>query len=418
MSAFHFYLTFNPYLNQGLEPGYTQAHEFFDYLKSELKKSPDGYAYWGKIIGQEREHAPNFDQIKEIMGKNAEINHSTHLYITDFQNIWVGKVSEVKEHIGKDFKTLEFYKDKNVEIWFKLTDFTLLTYGPEETAQKLSELYIHNPYNNLEIDGLSPFTTGVRYPCILQDLAEEPYFDQESESGPLALQYNPAVNHTASRQVLWNLHNYVFTEGVYNKIPHAAKVEIESAELDILERRHHNLPRIAFSYIKALEVVLNDLIIHHIKRKGFGEQFFVAYESMPPKLYFEDNRDGLIPISKFQKTYSMNQLIFFMERGNAKGGFAFKKAFADHKPFIQFMTKELPALAKENSLNEMRGIVAHNNADRILPQDAFAVRNLMLGLGCTGLILRAYQTFYHQALKGMSQVQNTYDDNVKLKKVA
>ena len=55
MSAIHFYLTFNPFLNNDYEPGYTQAHEFYDFLKEIIKDDKEGSAYWGKIIGKERE---------------------------------------------------------------------------------------------------------------------------------------------------------------------------------------------------------------------------------------------------------------------------------------------------------------------------------------------------------------------------
>src|SRR5690606_8858909 len=104
----------------------------------------------------------------------------------------------------------------------------------------------------------------------VQDLAEEQYFDQfdDTEFSHLILKPNPAIAKNSSEVVLNSLHNYIFPEAIYSKIPHAAKLEIESAEMDMLESRHHNMHKIAFSYLKALEIVLNDLIIQHIKRKG------------------------------------------------------------------------------------------------------------------------------------------------------
>ena len=140
------------------------------------------------------------------------------------------------------------------------------------------------------------------------------------------------MNNTAISNVIRNLYTYALPEKLYNKLPHAAKAEIESAEIDMFENRHHNLSKIAFSYIKVMEIILNDLIIHHIKRSGYGDQFFVAYESMPPKLYFEDNKPGLIPISKFQKNYSCTQLFYFVQRGMKGNSFCFKKAFARKNP--------------------------------------------------------------------------------------
>ena len=54
-SPLHFYLTFNPYLNQEYEHDYTQAHEFYDFLKELVQKNKNATAYWGKIISSDRE---------------------------------------------------------------------------------------------------------------------------------------------------------------------------------------------------------------------------------------------------------------------------------------------------------------------------------------------------------------------------
>lgn len=421
-SPLHFYLTFNPFLNQCLDSGFTQAHEFHEFLKENVKKDKDGYAYWGKIIGKGRESKINIENFQSVITKNKENCHSTHLYISDFAHLWVAKVEEVSKTISKKemSKTLPFYEDKNVEIWFKISDFELLEYTAEETASKLSEFYIDNDYVENTINGLSPFTTSIRYPTFVQDLAEEMYFDEldNDESTHLVLKGNPAINKTGTTQVLKALHSYAFPEGLYHKLPHSAKAEIEAAELDILENRHHNMGRIAFAYIKALEIVINDLTIHHIKRSGFGDEFFVQTDSMPPKLFLENDRDGLVPISQFQKNYSIGQLIYFIQRCERSSNFCFKKSFQKKKGFVNFLLKDLPKILEENSIIEMRGILAHNNADDITEEDAFAVRNLILGVGCQGLIHLLYQNFFDEEFKFIAKVQNKYGESKSKSKKA
>lgn len=422
-SPIHFYLTFNPFLNQGCEQGFTQAHEFHQFLSGIVQKNKDGYAYWGKIIGKDRSPKVKLENFKQVLTKNNELNHSTHLYISDFTHLWVAKVIDVEQEISKKEQklALSFYEGKNVEIWFKVSDFELLEYTPEETASKLAEFYMDNSYEEMKIDGLSPFTTAVRYPVFMQDIAEEMYFDEldTDENTHLVLKGHPAINHNSSAQVLKALHAYAFPEALYQKLPHSAKAEIESAELDILENRNHQMGRIAFSYIKALEIVVNDLTIHHIKRCGYGDEFFVQTDSMPPKLYLENDRDGLIPISKFPKNYSIGQLIFFIQRCERSSNFCFKKSFQSKKGFINFILKDLPKILEDNSLLEMRGILAHNDASEISEEDAFAVRNLILGVGCQGLIHMLYQSFYEEDYKFIAKVKNKYGDSpAKGKKAA
>ena len=98
------------------------------------------------------------------------------------------------------------------------------------------------------------------------------------------------------------------------KIPHAAKLEIEAAEVDMLESRHHNMHKIAFSYLKSLEIVLNDLIVGHIKRKGLADQFYVDATSSPPKIYLNPSKDYYTSLKQFNKNFSVAHLMYFLER--------------------------------------------------------------------------------------------------------
>ncbi len=414
-SPIHFYLTFNPYLNNHEEPHYTQAHEFYERLLNEVKTNPqEAYLYWGKIIGSSRESKLEIKKFEETIEKNKLLNASTHLYITDFNNLWVGKVESVSSEKPKKLKTLSFYEDKKVEIWFKITDFTLLEHHPESSAQKLSELYIDNEYSSLKIDEISPYTTGISYPAFVQDLSEEAFFDEvdETEFSHLILQGHPAINNMASLQVLKYIHSYALPEKLYKKLPHSARAEIEIAEIDILENRHHNNKRIAFSYIKAFEIIMNDLVIHHLKRQGFGDEFFVDATSMPPKLYLEQASENLIPISAFQKNYSIGQLVYFLQKAH-QTNFCLKKAFQPHKPFVDFVTNDLSTILKSNKILEIRGILAHGESDEVSIHDAMAIRNLMLGIGCKGLIHNVYQSFYHKEFKDFSKVLGNYQSKIK-----
>lgn len=394
-----------------MENGYTQAHEFFEYLQEAVKKDPDGYAYWGKVISKDREKKVDIKHFQSIVDSNKENGFSTHLYISDYKNLWVAKVDEIVEGIGKDFKTLDFYKDKKIEVWFKISDITILEYCPETTASKLSELYIDNDYNDLIIEGLSPFTTGIKYPAIIQDLAEEHYFDELEDSDGKLVSITPeAIKNTGSAKVIKTLNTYCFPDVVYSKIPHSAKMEIESAELDMMDSRHHNFTKVAFSYIKAFEIIVNHLVIHHMKKAGIGDEFFVKPDVMPPKLYLNDfDADGLVPLGKFQKNFSINQLIYFVERIIKSNRLSFNRAFKDQKPFVKWFTNDLQKSLETNQLMKIRGILAHSDSDAITESDLLAVRNLILGIGQTGLIMEAFKYFYPEIRNTLS-VQGNYEE--------
>ncbi len=410
-SAKHFYLTFNPHLNSGYEKEYTQAHEFFDLLQGLVKKNKNSSAYWGKIIGADRKSNLDLQKFESVIAENNANELSTHLYITDFKNIWATKVVSVKNSITKKNNCLPFYEGKNVEIWFEISDMILLEYNHDETASKLSELYIDNDFNDIVINGLSPFTTKISYPAIIQDIACEQYFDEfdTSEISHLILRPHSAIYSNALDNVLRCLHTYVFSEQMYAKIPHAAKLEIEAAELDMLEHRHHNLRGIAFNYLKALEIIMNDLVIHHLKRLGMGEDFFVDPETSPPRLYTQQEKDYYIPIKRHQKNFSINQIIYFVERCVNSNHISFKKAFSDHKQFINFVKKDLGNFLKENQFVNIRGILAHNNSSLVTIEDATAIRNIVLGVGCKGLICKLYQSFYPDLFSNQIKVTSDYN---------
>lgn len=358
-----------------------------------------------------------------MVESNNEHGFSTHLYLTDFQNLWVAKVVEVKDGIGKDFKTLDFYKDKKVEVWFKITDFTILEYCPETTASKLSELYIDNVHSPLTIEGLSPFTTGIKLPAIIQDLAEEHYFDElDSQAGALVLGTPDAIKNTGSAKIIKTLTTYCFPESVYSKIPHAAKMEIESAEIDMVEQRHHNFTKVAFSYIKALEIVINHLVIHHMKKEGIGGEFFVKPDVMPPKLYLNDyDENGLVSLDQFQKNFSINQIIYFVERVVKSNRLSFNRVFKDQKPFIKWLTGDLVKTIESLQLMKIRGILAHSDSNAISASDLMAIRSHILGVGQTGLLMEAYRKFHPEINKSFSvrgdyQEKSTSDNKSQSKK--
>ncbi|MCB9063121.1 MAG: hypothetical protein H6622_16475 [Halobacteriovoraceae bacterium] len=415
----HFYLTFNPHLNDYNDPGYTQAHEFYEYIIDQIKNTQKKYAYWGKMIAKNRVSKMDIGPLAEVIKHNQNHNHATHLYLTDYNELWVGKIESVHRTI-KDKKTLSFYDGKNVELWFKISDFALLEFQGDATAKKLSELYIDNQYMDIQIDELSPFTTGIRFPAFVQDLCEENFFNGFENDEYLALKPNPAINDFSTANVVKNITSLAIPHKIFDKIPRGAKLEIERAEMDMLERSNHKLTNIAFSYIKSLEIVLNDLVIHHLKRSGHGESFYVDASKMPPKLSLEMH-PGYISLENFQKNFSIGQILYFIDKCQASNNFSFKKVFGEKKNFINYVSNEFSQILNEYKIIQIRGVLAHGDSQKIENNDALTIRNLILGVADTGLINALYLKFYGQDFAPISSIKSqlpAQKTKAKLKLVA
>jgi hypothetical protein len=368
-----------------------------------VQTDPKATCFWGKMISKNREARVDIVSLQKVFEQNNANQFSTHLYITDFQNLWAGKIKSITELLPKNANTLSFYQDKKVEIWFEIEDFILIEHGHNNTALRLQDFHINNHFSQLEISGLSPFTTGVKYPCIIEDRRFDQFFDEldldANESTHLALKENPNIHRSNTQQVTKALTNYIFPEELYARIPHAAKLEIETAELDIFEKRHHNIHKIAFSYLKALEIVVNDLIIHSLKKKGMAQAFFVDQQSAPPKILLSDINGNTVTLQAFNKNFSLNSLLYFIENALKHNNPEFKKAFADQKDLIRYLTKDFTDIVKNNHLIEIRNAIAHGEQEKVTAKDAMAVRNIILGVGSPGLIAQCYQLINKEKLR-------------------
>jgi hypothetical protein len=52
-SPYHFYLVFNPFLDNK-NPDQTQAHDFYSLLKERVTKNPESTLWWGKLKSSTR----------------------------------------------------------------------------------------------------------------------------------------------------------------------------------------------------------------------------------------------------------------------------------------------------------------------------------------------------------------------------
>ena len=262
---FSFYLVFNPYL-ENENPEITQAHEFHSTLKELVKNDKAGSLFWGKIKSKSNNRDIEFDKFENAIKHNIDNSKDTHLFISDYKYLWVAKVKSVTKTTPSQEKTLSFYNGKDVEIWFEVSDMTIIENTHNETSSRLSDLYIDNEFalNDFKkCESMNPYLSNIRYPLIVQDRREEQFFqDLNSEieqSTHKVLIYNPMVNNIGTQRITNCLTSFCFPRKVLESLPQAAKEAIFSAEIDILDNRYHNVNEIAFSYLRSLESILNYL---------------------------------------------------------------------------------------------------------------------------------------------------------------
>ncbi len=401
----HFYLTFNPFANRYRQAGYTQAHDFYFFLKKMIVSKQSNFAYWGKMDSKNKKYNINHCEINNIIKINDRNGEMTYLFITDFQHLWVANIVEALDSIKDSKHTLDFYQDKEVGVWFKVVDFTLLTNTFSQTASRLYSFYIENDFQPNVVKGISPFNTGLTFPSYIQDRESEVIFNSFHDL--IILKENRRIDSKLTNKVIHYLSYYILGPDIYSKIPHAAKIELETAELDVLEKREYSNARNVFSYLKALEIIINDLVIGTLKRSKSCDKFFVKTDLNPPKIFINNPSGQLTNLSQWDKGFSIPQVLFLVRKCMEEKYAPFLDVFSEQLVFLKYISNEFTDLIKKNMLIEIRGIVSHGNTGEILPDDIDIIRRLIFGIGCDGLINKLYEYYDKSEVKVQGKYKRT-----------
>lgn len=378
----HFYLVFNPMFNEkDLEEfqGPTQAHSFFNQLKHKIEEKTGDFLYWGKLKSSDTNEVLARDCFKEVFAKNEKEGRPTHLYISDFNNFWCGRVSGIEFDLEKSKAgehTLNFYKNNwdRIEAWFKITDMKLLSNTARETNQFISNLKIgiNNKYNSKQDPNrelrVTPYLSGLRYPLIIEDIRAESYFDYHGEE-KIILRENVLMNNTETltQQAKSTIYSYVIPEKIFNKLSHLVQNEILSAEIEYFkttastnEELYRKDLSVARKYLIALEKSLNDVI----------------RDTNPPASSGLYNPGSSLSLAMICEEIGLKQHVYLSGR---------------YKQLFEYLTSMRGTFLK---LNEIRNSKIHLN-DRVLDhQSVINVRRLILGVGTEGILVNLHKAAY------------------------
>jgi len=380
---FHFYQVFNPMINEG-ENYKTQAHEFYAQLKSSVKNQlfEQSFMYWGKlkVNGQSDQ---NVEAYQAIIEKNKLNGLDTHLYITDFHHFWVAKVESVHNEIFNKEKTLSFYDNKQVAMWFKITDMDLISAEFEETLYYLSQLYVNNKYHTDKIDSMSPYIGNLNFPVIVQDHSNEHYFQSLHQEDTLRLtRSNPLIDHSNHiDRIQSHMKSFVLSPQVFSKLSHNTKKELLNVEISLAKKNFdddHLAHATLDSYLRILESVLNETLGKMLKDQ-YGESLFINETTL---------------LNDFKGNLTLDMFVDFFHHQKGYGNFSFQLLASSFPEASEYFNKDLMAFLDSFEIVSKRKAIQEGQRLSVDKQNIIKIRNHILGVGQVGVINNLIQMLF------------------------
>ena len=403
MKPYHFYLAFNPLFNQD-QTWKTQAHEFYHLLKEKKQMNPDAFMYWGKIQISEYSEPLVVSNFKQVMDENVDLQMDTHVYITDYQHLWVGKVEEVLHEMTDFDNTLSFYHGKRVEIWFKIVDFDLISHSAVETLSLLNSLHVDNEYYNYKIKNMTPFTSSIRFPMIVQDRTQERFFRKEgSGHKPRILSENLLIEDNGEGMKLNQLiQSFVIPEENFKRLPSTVRSQIIQAEILLVEaqasgnRDRVKLEQAIQTYLNCLEILLNETFIAYLKKEE-GHRIWVSKDQDCPKFIrsaLDKDKSSLIRLKDSSGQFNLTQIKMLLDNPTFFPHTSLDFMFRGKKIFWEYCRLELRSTLKNESLMDLKKNLDTHLGIKVHDRELLLVRNILLGVGGNGLFNDIIETWF------------------------
>ena len=400
MKSHHFYAAFNPLFNEGRK-WKTQAHEFHHQLLEKKQKDSNAHMYWGKIQVSQYSEPLKIENYSQVIRLNNDIQQQTHLFITDYQHLWVGKVLEASKEISDSENTLEFYKNKNVEIWFKLTDFHLISNEAARTLDYLSQIYVDNEFYSYKIKEMTPFTSGIRFPMIVQDRNEGQFF--QTQNHLRVLEENPLIHSGGEELKLKNLnHSFVIPEENFKRIPEKFRNQIIQAEILLLEAQSADkkdrlkLEQAILTYLECLEGLLNETFVAYLKLME-GHRIWVTKDKKFMRSALDKDKSSLVKLKEFDDYFNLSQIKMLLDTPTFFGHTSLDHVFSGKASFWEYCRLELRSTLKNESLIELRNLLSRPGQVKAHDRELMLVRNILLGVGGRGVINSVIESWFKSA---------------------
>lgn len=392
----HFYVVFNPMLGQKNLDYQTQAHEFYHRLKYQWEtETKNPKMYWPKIKKTKRaiNDSLNISKFKSVFEKNSQNKQDTYLYITDYTSLWVSVVSGVKEKITKFDFTLDSYRNEEVEVWFEISEMFLISNKSEDTLTFISF------FSTDEIKSLNPYLSNLRYPLIVKNDYVEDYFKKDEDGKSIMLK-DVAELTPESERIKKIITSYSIPESNYEKLPIVLRKEIISAEMTFLKidsfsgQKTAEAERIANVYLRVLEKLINHTFIDELRNcKDIENVKTLKNEEIKDKILYK------LVNGKSLSLYDIEDLI---KKDNVGGLFNLTSYLKKNKKseFSDYLKSVLGRLLSQNCFDGQKLVDVRNDNTHmegkihLSYKEAVDIRNLILGVGSTGLINEIIEKWY------------------------
>lgn len=403
MKPYHFYLAFNPLFNED-HSWKTQAHEFHHFLKEKKAKNKDAHMYWGKIQISEYSEPLNVSSLQQVVFENNDVEMDSQLFITDYQHMWVGKVVEVLKEIPDPENTLNFYKNKKVEVWFKIVDFDLISNNSQETSALLSQIFVDNEYYNYKIKEMTAFTSGIRFPMIVQDSRRERFFDMTASDCKYRLMLDNPLLTSQGQSMKLNalIHSFVIPEETFSRIPENVRSQIVHAEILLVEAQaggkkdRFKLEQAILTYLKCLEILLNETFVAYLKREE-GHRIWITKDRSIPKFMrsvLDKDKSSLIRLKDSTDVFNLSQIKMLIDTPSFFPHTSLDYVFRGKKNFWEYCRLELRSTLKNECLIELRNILTTEGDVKAHDRELLLVRNILLGVGGKGVFNNIIESWY------------------------
>ena len=325
----------------------------------------------------------------------------THLYITDYQHMWVAKVVEVLKEIPDQENTLKFYHNKKVEVWFKITDFDLISNSAPECVAYLNNIHVDNEFYSYKIKELTPFTSGIRFPMIVQDRTQTRYFQNYNR----ILNDNPMISSTGVGMQLTSLvQSFVIPEDNFRRIPEPIRNQIIHAEILLVEAQaggkkdRVKLEQAILTYLKCLEALMNETFVAYI-RKEEGHRIWITKDKGTAKFMrsaLDKDKSSLVRFKESKEIFNLSQIKMLLDTPSYFPHTSLDYVFRGRKAFWEYCRLELRSVLKNESLIELRNILTTEKDIKAHDRELLLVRNILLGVGGRGVFNNIIEAWFEE----------------------
>lgn len=391
---YSFYGTYNPYLTTKIT---NSTFDFYKLLKE--NKNPNFYLYWPKVKGSKSNPALDILLFKKALSENVMHGHESHFYITDFKSFWIGRVEDVVNAISDEEKekhTIDAFKDPSLEIeaWFKISDFDLMTDEFKETNTYINFFSTNHELKGTQpaLENLTPYISNLRYPLIVQFSLFEPYFSScEDTETPLkkCWSINQKIEMSDTYLAVSKaIKNYCIPSSIFDQLPQTVKDYLVAAETHVFEAgiNPNNISDINTKHYRALEFMFSMAFSQHLRNFNLSKEIRLQ-QTDRPKFIYEDEY-GKYPLFKMasanQKIFTVSDILYLFRNDNRSlsKGLTPREIFQKKPEFYNFLKTYSEQL---HEIVNSRNAITHEYDLKGVERSQL-IRNTVLGIGRKGLI--------------------------------